>query len=233
MRRALAFLTPLGGAVAPAPGTLRWFPAVGAGLGVALGAGWLVADRLWPPLVAAALVVAADLAVTGMLHLDGLVDAADGLLPHLEPGRRLEVMAAPDAGAFGAGAAGAVLLLRWSALAAMAPSPLLLGGLWCGSRTAMATTALTRPYARPDGLAGAFLGGSRAAVPLGGAAAAVGMAWLGAGAAGVAAVAALAAGAGAVVALAQRRIGGFTGDVLGAAGLVGETAGLVVAAARW
>jgi cobalamin synthase len=32
------------------------------------------------------------------------------------------------------------------------------------------------------------------------------------------------------VALAQRRVGGYTGDVLGAAGLIGETAGLVLAA---
>ena len=36
-----------------------------------------------------------------------------------------------------------------------------------------------------------------------------------------------------VLALAQRRIGGFTGDVLGAAGVVGETVGLLVLAARW
>jgi cobalamin synthase len=37
----------------------------------------------------------------------------------------------------------------------------------------------------------------------------------------------------AVVAWARCRIGGFTGDVLGAAGMVGETVGLLVAAARW
>jgi cobalamin synthase len=42
----------------------------------------------------------------------------------------------------------------------------------------------------------------------------------------------MAAGAG-VVALARRRLGGFTGDVLGAAGLVAETVALLVAAARW
>jgi cobalamin synthase len=35
------------------------------------------------------------------------------------------------------------------------------------------------------------------------------------------------------MALAVRRLGGFTGDVLGAAGMVGETAGLLAAAARW
>jgi cobalamin synthase len=36
-----------------------------------------------------------------------------------------------------------------------------------------------------------------------------------------------------VVVFAQRRIGGFTGDVLGAAGVVGETIGLLVLAAKW
>jgi cobalamin synthase len=32
--------------------------------------------------------------------------------------------------------------------------------------------------------------------------------------------------------LAWRRIGGFTGDVLGAAGVIGETVGLLVAVAK-
>jgi cobalamin synthase len=40
-------------------------------------------------------------------------------------------------------------------------------------------------------------------------------------------------GAVAVLALAQRRIGGFTGDVLGACGVIGETAGLLALAAKW
>jgi adenosylcobinamide-GDP ribazoletransferase len=39
--------------------------------------------------------------------------------------------------------------------------------------------------------------------------------------------------AAAVAALARRRIGGYTGDVLGASGVLAETAGLLVAAARW
>jgi adenosylcobinamide-GDP ribazoletransferase len=238
MRRALAFLTPLGGAAAPSPRALAWFPAVGAALGLALGGAWWVAARVWPPAVAAAVVVVADLALTGMLHLDGLVDAADGLLPHLERERRLEVMADPRAGAFGVGAAVAVLLLRWTALAASRPRPLLVAGLWCASRTAMAVGAAAIPYARPGGLAATFVpadgrrGVVLAAAVTGGAGAAV-LAGAGRGAVGVAAVVAAGAGALAVVALARRRLGGFTGDVLGAAGMVAETAGLLVAAARW
>jgi adenosylcobinamide-GDP ribazoletransferase len=142
-------------------------------------------------------------------------------------------MARPDAGAFGVGAAGSALLLRWAALASMPPAPLLLGALWCLSRTAMAVTAMARPCARPAGLAAAFLGGSPLPVAAGGLTVAVMAAGLGRGVAGLAAGVAAGAGAAAVVALAQRRIGGFTGDVLGAAGVVGETAGLVVAAGRW
>ncbi|MGI8882353.1 MAG: adenosylcobinamide-GDP ribazoletransferase, partial [Jatrophihabitans sp.] len=49
---------------------------------------------------------------------------------------------------------------------------------------------------------------------------------------GVAVAAGIAAGAG-VLLLGRRRLGGFTGDVLGAAGVTGETVSLVVAAAKW
>jgi adenosylcobinamide-GDP ribazoletransferase len=59
------------------------------------------------------------------------------------------------------------------------------------------------------------------------------LALLGRGGHAVAAVGAELVGFGAVVVLAKRRIGGFTGDVLGAAGVVGETFGLLMLAARW
>jgi len=233
MRRAMAFLTAFGGAAAPSPSALAWFPFVGAGLGLALGGIWWVADRLWAAPVAAAVVVAADLALTGMLHFDGLVDSADGLLPPLEPGRRLDVMADPAAGAFGVGVAVVVLLLRWTSLATLAPSPVLLGALWCASRLAMAQFARTVPYARPAGLAGAFLQpGGRRLLPIPGIVLGAVLVAFGAGDA-VIGVAALGIAAAAVMALAVRRLGGFTGDVLGAAGMVGETAGLLAAAARW
>ena len=233
MRRALAFLTPLFGASEPRAATLAWFPFAGAALGLVLGAVWWGAERVWPAAVAAAIVVAADLALTGLLHVDGLADSADGLLPHLDRARRLEVMATPDVGAFGVATVGAVLLLRWAALATMAPSPLLLGGLWCASRTAMAVTARTVPYARPGGLASSFLGSRALPAAIVGAVLAVALAFAGPGVPGAVAVGAVVVGAAGVVVLARRRIGGFTGDVLGASGMVGETAGLVVAAARW
>lgn len=230
--QALAFLTPIGGAAAPSPSAPAWFPVVGAGMGLALGGIWWLAALLWAPAVTAAIVVSADLVVTGMLHFDGLVDAADGLLAPMEPARRLEVMADPAAGAFGVGAAIVMMLLRWAALAALAPSAPLLGALWCASRLAMAGFVRSVPYARANGLAASFREPGRRGVPVAGVL--IGAALVAvAGPHAVVGVVALAVSATAVVALALRRIGGFTGDVLGAAAFIGETAGLLVAAARW
>ena len=234
VRRAVAFLTPVGGAADPSPAAVSWFPAVGAAIGIAVGAVWWGADRLWPPALAAALAVAADLVLTGALHADGLVDSADGLLPPLDRERRLEVMADPRAGAFGVTALAVVVLLRWSALASQRPAVWLVAALWCLSRTVMAVALRTLPYARVGGLAQSFRGGSAVSAGLSGVGIAVVAVALSSDAArAVAAALAAVAAAGAVLLLARRRLGGYTGDVLGAAGIVAETAGLVVAAARW
>jgi adenosylcobinamide-GDP ribazoletransferase len=252
LRQAVAFLTPLGGPATPSPAALAWFPVVGAGLGLALGVVWWVVDGRLGPLAAAALVVAADLVLTGALHFDGLLDSADGLLPHLARERRLAVMAEPDVGAFAVAAGGAALLLRMAALAAFGRArPWLLAALWCWSRTAMVLTARGLPYARPEGLASSFLdprvtadgrpagpslrsrsgGGRPWSVPVALAAIlAVVLAAVDDPRSVVAVLAAALAALG-VAALAQRRIGGFTGDTLGAAGVVAETAGLLVAVA--
>lgn len=234
MRRALAFLTPLGGSAVPDARTLSWFPLVGALVGGAVGAVWWGAQEVWPAAVAAAVVLAADLALTGLLHVDGLVDAADGLLPQVPRERRLEIMADPAVGAYGVAVAAAVLLLRFAALASMEANVLLLAGIWCGSRTVMAVAARAVPYARREGgLASAFTGGDWRTVGLAGLILAVSLGALAGGRQPEAAVAVGMATGGAVVALGHRRLGGFTGDVLGAAGVVAETAALLVAALTW
>lgn len=233
MRAALAFLTVLGGPAPPDRRAPAWFAPVGMVLGLAVGAVWWAAGELWPPLLAALLAVAADAALTGMLHLDGLADAADGLLPPVDRSRRLAIMATPDVGAFGATALLVAVVARIAALGALAPDPLLLAGLWGGARAGMALTLARLPYARDRGAASSFAG--RAGVPpaLGlVAAAALVVAALGV-VPGGATVAAMVAGFAAVAVLALRRLGGYTGDVLGAAGVVAETLGLLVAAARW
>jgi adenosylcobinamide-GDP ribazoletransferase len=234
VRGALSFLTSFGRGRRPSPRTLDWFPLAGALIGLALGGLWWAGNRVWSAQLSAALVVAADLGVTGLLHLDGLVDSADGLLPHLDRERRLEVMASPEVGAFGVGVAIVVILLRWAALAAIRPSVILLVSLWCLSRTGMAFVARTQPYARAEGgLASAFAGAPRWAPLIAGAALSVGLALAWRRPAGAVSVAAAVVAGSLVVWLARRRLGGFTGDVLGAAGVLAETGGLIAAAARW
>jgi adenosylcobinamide-GDP ribazoletransferase len=238
-RAAVSFLTPLGGAAAPTPSAFAWFPAVGAAMGALLGLLWWGSEHAFPPAVAAALVVGADLALTGLLHIDGLIDSADGLLPHLDRERRLAVMREPSIGAFGIAAGGAVLLARFAALESVRPSILLVTGIWCGSRAVMAVVPSLVPYARAEsgGLATSFLSPASArpavvAAVTGAAGLLVAtMLWRHLGGV-VVALSGLAA-ATLVVLFARRRLGGFTGDVLGAAGVVFETVALLVAAARW
>ncbi|HJR24158.1 MAG TPA: adenosylcobinamide-GDP ribazoletransferase [Acidimicrobiales bacterium] len=244
MIEALGFLTITGRARRPSPAAVSWFPLAGTVVGLAVGTSWWVAGEIWSPAVAAAVVVAVDLALTGLLHLDGLADSADGLLPHLSRERRLAVMAEPTVGAFALGVVPVVLLLRWAALASLEPDVLLVAGLWCASRTLMAVALSVLPYARAEGgLASAFLGADAdgadlrtpgpvalATALIGGNLAlvlvALGSSWAGAFGFAAAVVAGLL-----VLELARVRLGGHTGDVLGATGLVAETAGLLVAAA--
>lgn len=226
MLSALSFLTILGKPRAPDRHTFRWFAVAGAGLGAAVGGVHLGAHLLWPPLVAAAVVLAADLLLTGALHLDGLADSADGLGAQVDRDRRLELMAEPGIGAFALAAGATVLVSRWALFADPGIEFLAFLCVWAASRILAATVPAFVDYARPGGLAEAFRAGSRRWL----------LAWLAPVAAGlffvsgplgpIAVGSALLTCAG-VAALAKRRLGGFTGDVLGAVIMLSETAALL------
>jgi len=143
--------------------------------------------------------------------------------------RRLEVMTQPDVGAFALGVVPAVLLLRWAALAGGEVPALALVGTWAAARTVVAVVPALVPYARGEGLASPFLAGAGRWIALAllpaGALLVIASGWVGA-----AALAALVVAAAGVVGLARRRLGGFTGDVLGAAIVLGETAALLALA---
>lgn len=204
----------------------RAFPLVGACLGLAAGLVLVLADRLGlPPHGAALLSIAVTLALTGGLHEDGLADSFDGIAGGRTVERRLEIMRDSRIGTYGVLALVVSIGLRAALLAAYLP-----GHPWSGlfaliaaetiSRAAMVHVWATEPAARPDGLASALgtPGGDTAALTR--AVAAVMGAIAGTIAAGVfATLVALAAAALATTAIAswsRRRIGGRTGDVLGA-----------------
>jgi len=231
LRRAVAFLTTFGGAATPAPGAVVWFGPVGAVVGLLVGLAWDLGASWWSPAAVAGVVVSVDLALTGLLHVDGLADSGDGLLAPMERQRRLDAMRDPAIGAFGVAVVVAVLLARFGSFASVRPAPFVVAGIWAASRTCMAVGLTSLPSARPGGLTQAFRGANQWSAAAVGGAVALGLAGFGAGGIGIVSVAATLVGAAAVLALGMRRLGGVTGDVLGAAGIVGETVGLLTLAA--
>jgi adenosylcobinamide-GDP ribazoletransferase len=108
-----------------------------------------------PNLTRSALVIAAWVGITGGLHLDGVMDTADGLAV-TDPERRLLVMSDSRTGAFGAMAAVVVLLLKVVALSDLPPDRgwvLMLTGAW--GRWGQLVAIVRYPYLKPTGK-GAF-----------------------------------------------------------------------------
>lgn len=208
----------------------RWFPVIGLLLGAILTAAAWVFAWLFAPAVAVVLVVTVWSGLTGALHLDGLADCGDGLLPPVARERRLEIMRDPRVGAFGVTAVVLVLMLKVGALASLVVQwpALLLAPIWARW---LILVAARQPSARPAGM-GASLGPALDNRQLFWAlllpALLTGVLgwwrWPLLLAAGGAVLAALA-----VVGFAQRRLGGVTGDVYGAVVEVSETVFLCVA----
>jgi cobalamin 5'-phosphate synthase/cobalamin synthase len=225
-------------------GSMGWYPLVGLAMG---GAAWAVYAGLLsflPGLVAATLVVILLELLTRGLHLDGLMDTADGLLSGAPRERALEIMKDHNVGAMGVAAAVLLLVLKVAALGALAradaAAPLLAG--WCAARALPALNVYWWPYARVAGTGEAF---TREHTPgplqlaggflLAGVVVA-GLAGLWAGAAGswyaglFVVVVAMAVAIGVQAAVAKR-LGGLTGDVYGMGIELAEAAALVTGCA--
>ena len=182
-----------------------------------------------PAGVAAALALIAACLLTGALHEDGLADTADGLWGGADAARRLEIMRDGRIGAYGACALVLTFVLRWSALTALTHVPLAALAAAVASRAAMAVLAGALAHARPGGLS-ARVGRPGRDAMLG--AAVIGVAALGLAPDGalVAAILVVIVTAG-LGAIARARIGGQTGDVLGAGQVLAECAVLTALAA--
>ena len=124
---AVRFLTvlPVPGREAEGAGALGraawWFPPVGLALGACLIAVDSVLALVVPPLLAAILLVAAWKILTGGLHLDGLADSIDGMAGR-DAERRIAIMRDSRLGAFGAVALALSLLISAGAVDAL-PAP--------------------------------------------------------------------------------------------------------------
>lgn len=218
---------------APLATALGWFPLVGMLVGAVAAAALAVATWTWSPLVGGVGAVAAGIALTGAFHEDGLADTVDGLWGGWTPPQRLAIMRDSRLGTYGAAALVLVVLTQVSLLASMSTPDsaraLLLGHV-AGRATVLPLVA-AMPSARSDGQ------GARVAAP------AEGGAWVMAGTT-VTAVGLVVVGAWLPVVLvaavpavwvvaraARDRVGGLTGDVLGAANLAAHVSVLAAVAA--
>ena len=224
--------------VLPVPGSrdlaaaVRWCPLVGLVLGGLLVAADAALAGVLGPAGRAVVLVALLAALSGALHLDGLADSADGLLAQRSPAERLAIMRDPANGGFGVAAVTLTLLTKVAAL-----SELESGWRW---PVLLVTPALARwaivgqgalfPPARPEGgLGHAWRRGATPAALLVATLLALAPTLLllrlaGGVLGGVVLLVALLVGW-----LAWRRLGGVTGDVLGATVELGEATWWLVA----
>ncbi len=187
-------------------------------------------------LPAAACTIAALVAIGGGLHEDGLADVADGFGGGATRERKLEIMRDSRIGSYGAMALVLSLMLRVFTVAALLERTLwlALAALICAgaaSRVGGLAPLMLLPPARQDGLGAAMPRPSKEAIRLALMLTAALSVPLLLGGARPSQVAAAFIGAVlapvAVAKLAERQIGGFTGDVLGAAQQAAEIAVLL------
>ncbi|MDA8747071.1 adenosylcobinamide-GDP ribazoletransferase [Litoreibacter sp.] len=207
------------------------YPIVGLGVGIiAALVGWLALSLALSPQITALLVLATLTFCTGAMHEDGLADCADGFWGGHTPERRLEIMKDSQIGAYGTIALIVTFALRWSALASLITAGSLFAPLLAAaviSRSAMAYVMDILPNARISGLSHMTGRPGKPATRITPAfaviASIVTFGWSGLFLALIAIAIVIA-----ISRLAKHKIGGQTGDVLGATQNLTETALLVV-----
>jgi adenosylcobinamide-GDP ribazoletransferase len=193
---------------------------------------WLATRAHLQPEPAAMLALAATILITGAMHEDGLADAADGFGGGKTREQQLEIMRDSRIGSFGACALIASIVLRWSALAAIADRRQVAIALVVAHAAARAPLPLLMrllPPARTDGLSVSAGQPPPQSVVI---AIVLGVVCLlfGLGGSGTMIVLlTLAVAVLLILWLAKKQIGGQTGDVLGALEQVCEAAVITIA----
>jgi adenosylcobinamide-GDP ribazoletransferase len=185
-----------------------------------------------PASIRGALVIALYAYLSRGFHLDGLSDFADGLGGGWTAERALAIMRDSHIGAFGTIALIVALLVQYSALLTLVDFPLLLFYVPVAGRLMVVLAASFLPYAREgEGSASRLVRGAKrrhAIAPLVQVLLLTGVYWyVGSGLEATAALVFSLVAALVVMALAKRRLGGVTGDVLGAVEVVAECAAMV------
>ena len=131
-----------------------FFPIAGLIISIPIALVWFVSSSYLPATIAAGLAIGCSLLITGGLHEDGFADCADGLGATPDRDRALEIMRDSRIGTYGSLALILSIGLRWAALANLGPISGVLAILICnvGARSAMTIAIQFSDYARPEGL---------------------------------------------------------------------------------
>ena len=200
----------------------RWYPGAGVVIGLITGVVYWGAAALFPPVVAVLMSVAAGLIVTGGLHEDGFADACDGLGGVRPRERVLEIMRDSRIGTYGVLGLGIMLATKVAALASLPvlAVPFVLIAGHAASRASVLWVMASSDYVRDSGAAREVAGGldQRAMMTalVTTAAALLPLVFVLPVLAVPVAVAGLAAGHYAMRHRYEGRLGGYTGDCLGA-----------------
>ncbi len=138
--------------------SVRYFPLVGAVVGLVLVlVNYFLSNHLLPHVSVIVLLIV-EICLTGALHCDGLMDTADGIFSHRSRERMLEIMRDSRTGAHGITVFGLVLLLKYSVLLDLSPGilPKALFVMTVVGKMAMVIAITRFPLARKDGMGKAF-----------------------------------------------------------------------------
>ncbi|AEY01569.1 cobalamin 5'-phosphate synthase [Oceanimonas sp. GK1] len=126
----------------------RHFPAVGLLVGGLCALAYGLAQHVFDPLVAAVLATALGIYITGAFHEDGLADTCDGLGGGLTRERALTIMKDSRLGTFGTLGLVLALLLKIALLASLAPAAAMAALVLAhgGSRLACISLITLLPY---------------------------------------------------------------------------------------
>lgn len=212
------------------PRAVGWFPVVGGLVGFATAGAFVLAMRVWSPAVAAVLAIGCGLLLTGAFHEDGFADSMDGLGGGRSKTRVLQIMKDSRIGTYGSAGLWWLLMLRWAVLCELGDRSLWafpLAMVW-GRWSAVATLRLLPSASR--GLAHDLFrpaGPWPLALASGWVVAAQGLAWY-FGVPRLERLVVLSVVAAATwILYLRRRLGGHTGDLLGAGNQLVETAALL------
>ena len=138
--------------------SVKFFTLIGAIIGLILAGLNYIGSQIFPAHVLAAVLIIAEIVLTGGLHCDGFMDTADGVFSGRPRERMLEIMKDSRVGANGVVAFGFLLLLKYSLLVDMTPTTLFaaLVAMPVAGRLTMVISITAFPYARPEGMGKAF-----------------------------------------------------------------------------